>query len=81
MKTVLQNYFLKVVVQYRKELYELQNELSFLPEKMNVGNVEKLFANFYDEKKIVIHIKNFKQPLRHGFILKKAQSHWIQSIR
>ena len=65
-------HFLKVVVQYRKELYELQNELSFLPEKMNVGNVEKLFANFYDEKQNAIHIKNFKQPLRHGFILKKA---------
>ena len=65
-------HFLKVVVQYRKELYELQNELSFLPEKMNVGNVEKLFANFYDEKQNAIHTKNFKQLLRHGFILKKA---------
>ena len=34
--------------------------------------LEKLAANLYDKTEYVIHIRNFKQALTHGLILKKV---------
>ena len=33
---------------------------------------EKLFANLHDKSKFVIHIRDLKQSLNHGLILKKS---------
>ena len=33
---------------------------------------EKLVANFHDKEEYVIHIRNLKQLLNHGLILKKC---------
>ena len=38
---------------------------------MEIVKVEKLIANLHDKTEYVIHIRNFKKALNHGFVLKK----------
>ena len=38
---------------------------------MKIGQVEKLVTNLHDKTEYVIHIKNLKQALNHGLLLKK----------
>ena len=63
-------YSLEVDVQYTEKLHELHN-LSFLPKRKETEKIEKLVANFHDKTKYVIHIRNLKQALNHGLVLKK----------
>ena len=65
-------YFLEVAVQFPKKLHDLHNNLSFLPETMNIEKVEKLVTNLYDKKEYAIHIGNLKQALYHGLGMKKV---------
>ena len=65
-------YFLDVDVQYFKTLHKLHNDWSFLSERMKIEKVEKLAANVYDKTKCVIHIRNLKQTLNYGLVLKKV---------
>ena len=53
-------------------MYELHNDLPFLPEKKKLKNAKKLVFNFHDENDDVIHITNLKQILNHGLVLKKV---------
>ena len=69
-----EGYFLEVDVQYPETLHELHNELRFLPERKKI-KVEKL----------VIPIRNLKQSLNHGLILKEVhrvtefnQKYWLK---
>ena len=39
---------------------------------MKIEKVEKLVANLHDKTEYVIHIRNLKQALNHGLILKKV---------
>ena len=39
---------------------------------MKTENVEKIVANLHDKTEYIIHIKNLKQALNHGFVLKKV---------
>ena len=39
---------------------------------MKFGKVEKLVANLHDKTEYVIHIRNLKQALNHGLVLKKV---------
>ena len=66
-----ERYFLEVDVQYSKILPELHNDLSFFPERMNIEKVEKLVTNLHDKNGYVIHIRNLKQALIYGLVLKK----------
>ena len=68
-----EGYFLEVYIQHLEKLYELHNDLLFLPEIMKIERVEKLVANLPDKTEHVIHIRNIKQTWNHGLILKKAQ--------
>ena len=43
-----------------------------MPERMKIKKVEKLVANLHDETEYVIHIRNLKQALNHGLVLKKV---------
>ena len=63
--------FLEVDVQHPEKLHKLHNDLPFLPKRMKLGKTEKLVANLYDKTKYVIHIRNLKQALNNGLILKK----------
>ena len=61
-------YFLEVDVQYTEKLYELYNDLSFLPERIKIEKV----VNLHDKSEYVLYIRNLKQGLNHGLVLKKS---------
>ena len=67
-----EGYFLEVDVQYLTKLHELYNDLPFLPERMKIEKVEKLVPNLHDKTEYVMHIRNFKQALNRGLVLKKV---------
>ena len=62
--------FSKVDVQYFEKLHELHNQLPFLPERMKIEKVEKLVANLLDKSECIMHIRNLKQAVNHGLVLK-----------
>ena len=64
-------YFLEVDVKYPKQLHGLHNDLTFLSKRMKIENVQKLTITLHDKKENVIHIRNLKQALNHGLVLKK----------
>ena len=64
-----EGYFIKIDIQYPEKLLEL-HDLPFLPERMKLENVEKLVTNLHDKTVYVIHIRNLKQALSHGLILR-----------
>ena len=64
-----------VDVQYPKKLRELHNDLEFLPERMKIEKIEKLVTNLHEKTEYAIHIRNLKQALNHGLILKKVHSY------
>ena len=57
--------FLEVDAQYLENLDERHNDLPFLSERMEI---EK--ANLHDKTECVIHIRNLKQALNNGLVLK-----------
>ena len=63
-----------VDVQYPKKLRELHNDLEFLPERMKIEKIEKLVTNLHEKTEYAIHIRNLKQALNHGLILKKVHT-------
>ena len=78
-------YILEVDVEYPKELHGSHNELPLLPERMEIGKVEKLVSNLNKKKKYIVHIKALDQALKHGLVLKKVhraikfeQSAWLE---
>ena len=48
------------------------NDLLFLPERIKIKKVEELLANLHEKEEQVVHIRNLKQALKHGFVLKKC---------
>lgn len=62
---------LDVDLEYPLEYHNLHNEYPLAPERLKVGNVEKLISNLYDKKKYVLHYKNLKQYLCLGLLLTK----------
>ena len=59
-------------VHYREELHELHNFLPFLPERMKIEKVKKIFANLHNKGEYLIHIINLTQALNYGLVLKKV---------
>ena len=81
-----EGYFLEVDVQYLEKIHERHNDSPFVPEKMKIEKVEKLVANLHHKTECVIHIRNLKQALNYGLILKKVhrvikfnQNVWLKS--
>ena len=64
-------YFLKVDVEYPKNLHNLHSDLPFLPERKKIKKCNKLVCDVHDKKNYV-HIKALKQALNHRLILKKV---------
>ena len=67
-----EGYFLEVDVKYLEKLHKIHNDLSFLPERMKIEKVETLVTNFEDKTEYVMHIRNLKQALNNGLVLKKV---------
>ena len=54
----------------------------FLPERMKIEKFEKLVANLHDKTENVTHMRNLRQALYHGLVLKKKcikQNTWLKS--
>ena len=75
-----EGYFLEVDVQYPEKLHETHNDLPFLLERMKIEKVEKLVTNLHDKTEHVVHIRNLKQGLNYGLILKHFSSWWIMKL-
>ena len=63
-----------------------QKDLPFLPKRMKIEKIKKLIANFHDKTEYAIHIRNLKQALNNGLVLKKLhgiikfkQKAWLKS--
>ena len=67
-----EGYFIEVDVRCTEILHELHNDLPFLPERTKIEKVEKVLANLHDKTEYVINIRNLKQALNHGLVLKKS---------
>ena len=59
-------YILEVDIKYSKKLHDLQSDLPFLPERMEINKCKKLVCNLYNKKKYVVHVNTLKQALNHG---------------
>ena len=67
-----EGYFLEVDVQYLLKLHELHSDLLFLQERIKIDKVEKILANLHDKSEYVRDIRNLKQALHHGLVLKNV---------
>ena len=47
---------------------------------MKIEKVEKLVANLHNKTEYSIHIRNLKQALNHGLVLKKVLK-WLNLIK
>ena len=56
---------LEVDIEYPKILWGLHKDLSFLPERKKLGNVEKLITSTEGKENYVIHTSALKQALNH----------------
>ena len=56
-------YFHEVDVQYSGKLHDLQNDLPFISERMEIVKVEKLVANLYDKTETRLETHELEKPL------------------
>ena len=68
-----ERFFLEIDVEYPEILQKLHNDLLLLLERMKIKKVKKFLANLDEKIEYVMHIKNWKQSLNHGLVLKKVQ--------
>ena len=62
---------ISVDVKYLEKLHGFHNCLPFLPKIMENEMLKKLVVNLHDKKESVIHVRNLKQTLNYGLVLKK----------
>ena len=62
---------LEVDLEYPRELRVLHNDFPLAPERLQIGNVEKLIPNLWDKEKYVVHHKNLKLYLELGLKINK----------
>ena len=62
---------LEVDLEYPKELHDLHNDYPLAPERLKIGNVEKLIPNLFDKEKYVVHHHSLKQYEELGLKIKK----------
>ena len=68
----MKNIFLNFPINILKIYITLTMLYLLLPEGMKAEQVEKFVANLHDNNEYVIHIRNSKQALHHGLLLKKV---------
>ena len=64
-------YIFYVDITYPKELYELHKDLPFLPDRMEVNQVNKLVANVYDKANCYTYLC-IKTSFKSWFNIKKG---------
>ena len=65
-------YFPEVDVKYPEKLYDLHNDLPFLPERRKIEKIEKLAFNLHDKTEYPIYIRKLKKTFNRGLVLKKV---------
>ena len=65
-------YSLEVDVEYPKILFNLHSDLPFLTKRKKTEKCNKLVCNILDKGNYVVYIRDLKQALNHGLILKKV---------
>ena len=55
-----------------QKLHKRHNDIQSLYERMKIETIEKLVANLHDKEESFIRIRNLKQALSHGLVLKKV---------
>ena len=63
---------LEIDVKHPEDIYELHGDLPFLSERKKLETVEKLATNLQDKTEYVTHIRNLKEALHHGLVLKSV---------
>ena len=58
-------------VQCLHKLHELHKDLLFLPERMQIKQIENFVPNLHEKTEYVIHIRNLKHALNHRLVLRK----------
>ena len=71
----MKDIFSKLMFNILKRLHELHNNLPSLPEWMEIEKFEMSVTNLHDKTEYVTQIRNLKQALNQGLILKKV--HWV----
>ena len=54
-----------------ENLHNRFNDLPFFCERMKIEKVGKLVANLHDKEEYIMSIRNLKQALNYGLVLKK----------
>ena len=52
--------FLEVDLEYPEDLHDLHNDYPLAPERIKIGNVEKLIPNLNNKTNYVVHYENLK---------------------
>ena len=52
--------FREVDLEYPEDLHDLHNDDPLAPERVKIGNVEKLIPNLYNKTNYVMHYENLK---------------------
>ena len=67
-------HIVEVDVEGPKNLHNLHNDSSFLPEITKIKKVRKLVANLNDKAEYVINIINLKQTLNYALVQKHVDT-------
>ena len=65
-------YFLEVDDKYKKQIFNLHEDLPFLPERIKIEKVKKLVCTVQEKENYVVHIRALKQAPNHELIFKKV---------
>ena len=71
MKNAMKDILLKLTLNTQKNYMNFIMNYHFLPERTKLGKIGKLVTNVHHKTEYVIHVRNLKQALNHGLILKK----------
>ena len=54
------SFFLEVDLEYPEDLHELHNDYPLAPERIKIGNVEKLIPNLNNKTNYLVHYENLR---------------------
>ena len=69
-KKVMKDIFLKLIFNIQKSYIVFIMAYFFYPKKMKIGKAERLYSNLHGKNEYLMHIRNLKQALNHGLVLK-----------
>ena len=78
--------FLEVDLEYPEDLHDLHNDYPLAPERIKIGNVEKLIPNLNNKSNYVVHYENLKLNESLGLKITKIhrgikfeESAWLEN--